>query len=88
MATVISAIVGIEGRGEFASALRDEELATPFTDEFVKLGKTLSGTDIKRIRANNEHIIAKLEVAKSFEIRWLGKKPWVGLDTVSALLKT
>lgn len=68
--TAINAIVGIEGRGEFARALQNGKLATAVTAELVKLSNMLSDSDIERIRTNNELVIAKLEAAKAFKVCW------------------
>jgi hypothetical protein len=52
--TVINAAVGMKDRGEFASALQSETLATAVTAELVKLGKMLLDSDIEGIRTDNE----------------------------------
>jgi hypothetical protein len=87
VATVISAIRGMENGGGFADALQDEKLATAVTAELVKLGRMLSNSEIQRI-AKDKELIAKLKAAKEFKISWKGMKPCAGLREVLALLKT
>lgn len=84
LCAIVNSIVSMEQGSEWADAYQTGDLPKALTSALMRVGKSLSDSEIDRVREDKE-LFATLKSAAEFEIEWLGKRPFEGLEEFQAL---
>ncbi|KAN0095218.1 hypothetical protein V8E51_015929 [Hyaloscypha variabilis] len=84
LSIIIRSIVVMERGGEWASEFQDGRLPEVLISALMKVGESLSDSDIDRIR-EDRRLFARLELAVEFKLQESGKRPFKDLEEFQAL---